>query len=102
MELVRYEPPKELTPKNVIYWCPEAGELRGDVRDKAMRLVRLDLVEETPWGFNVLPIPGYNKTTYSIVDSQCNCQGFKKSGSCSHTLAVQYYLKIKDWNNKEV
>jgi hypothetical protein len=45
--------------------------------------------------YECAPIPGYNKTMYTIRETLgelfCNCQGFRKKGSCSHTSAVRIY-----------
>lgn len=42
------------------------------------------------------PIIGYNKTTYTLLRSmtgwRCDCQGYHKRGSCSHSVALSILL----------
>ena len=99
-ELETYSQPRELNEKNVIYWSPEYKACIGSVRSKALRFLRDKLIEEVGNQFYVRPIAGYNNTTYLVNEFGCNCQGFKKNGNCSHTLAVEMYKFIKNYNRE--
>ena len=54
----------------------------------------------------VLPIPGYNRTTYTIrqnfTELICNCQGFGKRKYCSHTKAVMIYKEKTEQPEKQM
>ena len=100
-DLQSYSRPRELNENNVIYWSPEYKACVGSVRDKAIRFLRDKLIEELDIHTHLVhPIPNYNHTTYTVVDNSCNCQGFKKNGRCSHTLAVSMFKFIKIYNRE--
>lgn len=47
------------------------------------------------------PISGYNKRSYALHRNQtgffsCNCQGYKKRGTCSHSEALRIELRDAD------
>jgi len=96
-----YEKPKYLTKENIIYWSPEYKELKGEypnICSKAKKFLQEDRVREFEGYFLVLPISGYNKTTYKVKinPDECNCQFFNKTGkTCSHILAVKMYMRLK-------
>ncbi len=96
--LETYEAPRSFTPNNVMYWCPETKQVKGSVKLKALKFVKLGLVKEVSGIYYISPIEGYNKTTYQ-VNGGCNCQGFKKNQYCSHMLAVAYFNKLNETSN---
>ena len=108
MSLETYEPPQTLTKYNVIYWCEEYKSLEGiksatAIQTKARKFLQYDCIEETETGFICKPIPGYNKTVYHIINKRCSCQYNKKEElMCSHLLAMYLYLKLRDWNGKDI
>ena len=55
--------------------------------------------------YEAAPIPGYNRTTYTIRQSLgelfCNCQGFGKRKYCSHTKAVMIYKEKTEQPEKQ-
>jgi len=108
----KIEPPSEFTFRNVMFWHPESRKLvelkqNGDkkaatILTKSQKFLENDCIEETGVsGVNkrwiCKPIEGYNKTTYAILFNGtkdlwiCNCQGFDRSGFCSHQLAVKQW-----------
>lgn len=119
------ESPKEITKYNVMFWEPESKQLlviknsKGENWNQAATLLGkaeiillrncIQKLGDTQW--NVLPIKGYNSTTYNIIsvegDFQCNCQGFKSKqktdgfGSCSHILAVKQFEFMNNYKKKE-
>ena len=56
--------------------------------------------------YEVAPIPGYNRTTYTIrqnfTELICNCQGFGKRKYCSHTKAVMIYKQKTEQPEKQM
>ena len=107
------EPPKELNEDNVIYWSTTYQKLMGlgdrPIATKAHRFLKEKCVKYNPdkKAFEVKPIKGYNKTTYTVkptndeIGFKCNCQYHTKTKKvCSHILAVRLSLKIKNWNKK--
>jgi hypothetical protein len=102
-----YEPPREITFRNVMFWEPESKELLrlknsgvkevSTILTKAEDFLRNDCIVEIGFGeFICKPIKGYNKTTYKIKNGECNCQGFARGlGFCSHTIAVKQFKFIK-------
>lgn len=119
-EIVTFELPLTLTAKNVIYYSHHAKQVVGNVRDKAKRIVSMNLIE---WSSNdkcfyCNPIPGYNHTRYKIEKIgkgfECDCQACHNkiknhlynpitdtTAACSHILAVYFYLKIKNWTGRQ-
>jgi len=103
-ENIEFSKPAKLDKKTVCYWAIKEGILYGNQATKAKKFIELDLVKkinENTW--QVSPIKGYNKTTYTINENEeysCNCQFNKKNGLlCSHIMAVKT-LKFKEkWNN---
>jgi len=117
---IKIEPPKVLTPKNVMYYSHHAKEVNNSIKHKAQIFLDMDLVE---YDFDVKcyivkPIAGYNTRTYTIqkrkTGFECNCQGCQtkiKKGlydpekqsltACSHILAVYLLLKIKNWRQQD-
>ena len=119
-ESVEYEPPREFTPKNVIYYEPTSNEIRTKEGVKKVKPIlikaqkfllqaRIEQIDYTTWLCH--PIRGYNKTIHTISSNAeeltCDCQGFRKkekdylNGSsninpiCSHILAVKQYCFIE-------
>lgn len=105
-------PPVTLTPNRLAYWSTthkQVVTLDGGkaMVTKAKKLVDMNLVKpvsDNKW--DILPIKGYNSTTYRVTKAQfadsyeCNCQGYSKYGDrCSHTVAVKFYEEIEEWNN---
>lgn len=122
---VKYELPREYTPKNVIYHEPISNEIRiaGSVKrgkhilikaQKFLEKARIEQIDYTTWLCH--PIRGYNKTIHTISSNveefTCDCQGFRKkekdylNGSsnitpiCSHILAVKQYCFIESHNEE--
>ena len=92
----------ELT--ELMRWKQESPSLQGSQRDKALELVKLKRVVMCPEGFKVLPVEGYNKTTYSVKCLagvwSCTCQHFVKNRTpCSHIFAVWLFCH-QDWEQQ--
>jgi hypothetical protein len=109
------EPPRELHYWNIMYWCPETKELcridekgnkvHSDILTKANKFLEEDCISQiSPSEWIVSPIKGYNTTPYHISLSNgnlsCNCQGFKNNYKCSHTLAVQMFKYMTEYNER--
>ena len=103
MKPYKIEPPKEFKPWNVMYWEPKSQELLKQKQDgktevatllnKARDFLENDCIQLAGANkFICKPIAGYNKTTYTINDDKCNCQGYAKNGFCSHCLAVCQFI----------
>ncbi len=110
-------PPAKLTPNNVIYYSEHYKKLEGcedgkAIQTKARKFVELNLVKYDLEKkiYYVLPIQGYNSTTYhlkwnkQLKDFECSCQYYQtkmKKGEkprCSHNLALWLAIKINNWN----
>ena len=112
----KYLPPNEFTPKNVCYWSTtyktfvdELGKPKANVmKFKAIKFLENNCVTYSPESssFFVLPLKGYNKTTYEIKPIgnglfECNCQGYQTKlrqdqfPCCSHILALKFAFKCK-------
>ena len=76
--------------------------LKGSKLDKARAFNREKLIEQvSETTFNVKPLPGNHQTHTVWWDGEmwnCSCQNNRVTGDdhCSHILAVNLYLKIKD------
>jgi len=89
----------------VNYYDAVTRILKKTQKEKALKFLENDCVEEVKNGvFKVLPIEGYNKTTYmvNIFERDCNCQHATNQKninviniSCSHIYAVIQYLRRK-------
>ena len=102
-KMERYEAPKELNPKTVVYWSEHYKRLEGfqgcnAIRSKAVKFVELGLIQYDPEGskydpFNYWeepekhdwickPLPG-NHLTYRLTwnnlikEFECSCQFFQ-------------------------
>ena len=99
-----------LKPQNVMYWEPTSKSLMrisslGDktaatMLTKAKKFIESHCIIEQNDGYICLPLEGYNKTTYTIKNGACNCQGWSSKqaegqGFCSHVLAVRQYEYLK-------
>jgi len=74
---------------------------------KVQRLLDLRCIKKLASGvYECAPIPGYNRTTYTIKQSLgelfCNCQGFGKRKYCSHTKAVMIYKEKTEQPEKQM
>ena len=81
--------------------------LEKSVNYKVKKLLELGLIKKESYGvYIVLPIPGYNRTTYTIrqnfTELICNCQGFGKRKYCSHTKAVMIYKQKTEQPEKQM
>lgn len=115
-----YEPPRELTTENVVFWSDhyKMFEKQKSVQSKARNFLENDCIkwdpEEKVWICK--PIAGYNKTTHRIFwnhelinmkngnkgEFECSCQGNNAGEKiCSHILALYMYLKILNYNKSE-
>ena len=81
-------------------WDVACGELKGGGQiSKARKLNRLKRIEESAMQgtYIILPIEGYNKTTY-LVDANaesCTCQfNVRANKLCSHIMGVFLYIKL--------
>lgn len=91
--------------KGVQFYSEHAKELLYSQRNKILRFLECRCLEYDGDGvFLCLPIPGYNKTTYSmkknvVGDWECSCQfyqKYKKLGEvrfCSHLGALFEFFK---------
>ena len=98
---MKFEPPEQLTQKNIIYWSPEAKSLnvpKGKARlTKAKKFLSLSCIKLDGENFTCVPIPGYNKTTYNGTLTECNCQFFQTTNqTCSHILAATMFKEIQE------
>lgn len=99
------EEPEKITAQNMCFWFEKKGYLLGSKKNKAKKFVKLNCIskiKETQ--FECAPVPGYNKTTYTITKENncfsCTCQAFKRNQQrCSHIMAVQLKLFMGRWNN---
>lgn len=120
-EKITEEPPKELTPHNVIYWSEHwkklvVEECETAKGSKAKKFIENNCIEyvkkedsETGKGYYICkPIPDYNKTTHVITNAsdggfECSCQEFQTyKRTCSHILALYLQLRIWSWNKKNL
>ena len=63
---------------------------------KVRKLLELGLVKKIVDGlYEILPIPGYNISTYTVKEQMgrlsCNCQAGRKGRDCSHVRAVRIF-----------
>ena len=99
-DYLKIEKPKKLNFKTVIYWVEKEGVLIGDQQIKAEKFLEFNCIEKTEKGFICKPIPGYNKSTYKLIDGKCSCQFNKKYGkNCSHLLALFLFQYMERWNH---
>lgn len=79
-------------------------ELKGSILTKARRFCREGCVRPVRGKegiFKVLPIRGYNMTTYdvNIFLDECNCQSNQLHGKiCSHLVACYLWDKLRSSN----
>jgi hypothetical protein len=105
----KYELPEKLSPKNVCFYSHHAKEVEGNIRSKAKKFLELGCIQYDydMKCFYCNPIKNYNKSRYKIESKGdrfvCDCQYNVRVGeNCSHILAVYLWLKIHNWNKKEV
>jgi len=84
------------------YYDHIAKEVKGSQISKAKKLLKLGNVKRVEGGWEILPISGYNKRTYTVVvigdKYTCNCQYNATKGlTCSHILAVLMYEGIIEY-----
>jgi len=88
--------------KGLPTWDLALKELEGGNQlSKARKINKLKLIEQGINCYYILPIKGYNKSTYTIniqlEDYECNCQYSIKTGKlCSHILAVLLFKNQKE------
>lgn len=75
---------------------PSVKSFEQSANYKVKKLLEMGLVSKVTDGvYSVLPIPGYNITTYTIKEHFgqliCNCQMGRKGRECSHVRAVRIY-----------
>jgi len=116
-EIQSEEPPKELTPDNVVFWSDhwkklvvEGGESAKGVKAKLLvknncfTYVKKDESLDGKGHYIVSPIPGNHAThkIYSVNgEFECSCQEFQTyKRTCSHILGLFLQLKIWNWNKK--
>lgn len=88
-------------PQEIQRWDKFLRRLKHPCRKKILTLLEMNLIEGDGIAgkWKILPIPGYNITTYEVNYSRfsgwwdCNCQGFATKGKCAHILAVKLWLK---------
>lgn len=116
---IKREPPTKIYPHNVMYWEPHSMELirikkdgskeAGSILKKAKILLEEDCIKKVDRNeWKILPVEGYNKTTYKVVfngrDLTCNCQGYNSKlkrgdkGICSHTIGVEQFEYMEGFN----
>jgi len=65
---------------------------------KLLELGRISCLGEAR--YQVLPIPGYNYTTYNVKEQMgklmCTCQKGRKGLECSHIVAVRIYRDMTE------
>jgi len=120
--LDKFEPPKEINSKSVIYWSEHYKMLKGvkeggAIRTKARKFVELGLIDydKEKKCYICKPIPDYNKSTYHIIwdknrlkykgegfgEFECSCQYNQRTlKMCSHILALYMQLKIWNWQKR--
>ena len=76
-------------------------ELKHPQAQKIKRLIETDRLEKIHTDLYICkPTAGYNTRTYNLTRTGygnfcCNCQGYNKRGSCSHSVALNRVL-LKD------
>jgi hypothetical protein len=86
----------------MVKWDIMLKELKGGNQlSKARKLNKLKCIAKCdhPDLFYILPIKGYNKTTYkvNIKHEKCNCQyNVRNKKPCSHILAVHLYQRQQE------
>ena len=100
-----------------MYYSHHAKAVVGNVRNKAKKFLKYNLIEYDELGgcFYCNPIKGYNKTRYKIVKQgagyECDCQACQQKmkrgeynpftdtdSACSHILAVYMWDKMDKWS----
>lgn len=81
--------------ETIQHYDASTRKLEQPLNYKVKRLLELGLIRRITDGlYEVLPIPGYNITTYTIKEHMgrlfCNCQAGRKR-DCSHAQAVRIY-----------
>ena len=117
-KMERYELPKILTTKTVVWYSEHFKELimKGKetftLRSKAQKFLENGSIvyDSENKQYLCLPIKGYNSTTYrlkyddKIKDFSCSCQSFTTKSrkgeypDCSHRIALYLFLKMEAWN----
>lgn len=103
---------EDMETTKICYWDKISRTLKGSIKAKARKLNRLKCVVPDPDNQDkwvVKPIPGYNKSTYTVkvndgVPYDCNCQGANPPGLgpedeqpvCSHKAAVALKIGVID------
>ena len=86
----------------MLKWDVVLKELKGGNQlSKARKFNKLKCVAKCdhPDIFYILPIEGYNKTTYTvnIEQQKCNCQyNVRSEKPCSHIMAVLLYQEQQE------
>lgn len=82
-------------------------KLEQPVSSKTEKILAQGLVKRIVVGlYEVLPIPGYNITTYTIRESygqlSCNCQGFHKNHRCAHVDAIRIFRERTETREEQL
>ena len=86
----------------MLSWDLALKELKGGNQlSKARKFNKLKLIKPGINCYHILPIKGYNKSTYTINihlgNYKCNCQYSIKTGKpCSHILAVSLFKRQQE------
>jgi len=89
----------------MLKWDVVLKELKGGNQlSKARKFNKLNRIAECEHQdiFYILPIEGYNKTTYkvNIKHEKCNCQyNVRNNKPCSHIMAVLLYQRQQEEKN---
>ena len=81
--------------------------LAQPIGHKVKRFLDLGCIKKISYNrYECAPIPGYNRTTYVIIEDFgnlfCNCQGFSKKKTCSHAQAVRIYKDRTEHSEKQM
>ena len=79
----------------VQHYSASSQTFEQPINYKVRRILDLGLIHRITDGlYEILPIPGYNITTYTVRENMgrlhCNCQAGRKH-DCSHTQAVRIF-----------
>jgi hypothetical protein len=88
-----------ITAQDIQFYDIKTRQLLHKNANKIRKILMNDKIQRKDIGKYVcLPMVNYNKQTLTITVDQvsglldCNCQGFKKNGNCTHCEAVRLWI----------
>jgi len=89
------------------YYDHLIGQLKHPQALKIKKLIQTERIEMIHTDLYICkPTAGYNTRTYNLTrtgygDFRCNCQGYSKRGSCSHSVALNRVLLSDHMKQKQ-